>query len=213
MRSLCLWLREIRIHVRSAVLCAWWRALGVKVGRGLRAEGWPVLTLEPRTRLTVGEGVIFRAGVEIRVHEEAEVRIGSGCRIDRGVRLLATHRAVLSLGGGSRVGLGSVLNGGDDITVGAKSLLSGYVFLQTSAHRYEGLGQIQDQGYTHQPVRLGPDCWLGAHAVVLPGVELGAGVVVGALSVVTQSFPAGSVVVGAPARLVKQRSLQAPTVS
>jgi len=38
-------------------------------------------------------------------------------------------------------------------------------------------------------------------------------VVVGALSVVTQSFPAGSVVVGAPARLVKQRSLQAPTVS
>lgn len=53
------------------------------------------------------------------------------------------------------------------------------------------------------PIHLGTGCWIGANAVILCGVRLGAYCVVGAGAVVTQSFPAYSVLVGVPARKVK----------
>ena len=52
------------------------------------------------------------------------------------------------------------------------------------------------------PIRIGRRCWIGANAVVLPGVELRDDVTVGAGAVVTKSCPAGSTVVGIPARPV-----------
>jgi len=53
------------------------------------------------------------------------------------------------------------------------------------------------------PVRIGDRCWIGANAVILPGVTLGRGVVVGAGAVVTRSFPDGVVIAGVPARTVR----------
>lgn len=52
-------------------------------------------------------------------------------------------------------------------------------------------------------IRIGRGSWIGAGAIILPGVELGECCVVGAGSVVRTSWPAGSVIVGVPARLVK----------
>lgn len=60
------------------------------------------------------------------------------------------------------------------------------------------------QSVPERPVRIGRRCWIGANAVVLPGVELGDRVVVGAGSVVTKSFPGGSVLAGVPAKVIRQ---------
>lgn len=54
-------------------------------------------------------------------------------------------------------------------------------------------------------IRIGKYCWIGANAVILKGVRLGRGCIVGAGAVVTKSFPAYSVIVGNPARLVRKR--------
>ncbi|WP_306796757.1 acyltransferase [Rhodopirellula halodulae] len=67
-------------------------------------------------------------------------------------------------------------------------------------------------GATHQwtmqpPISIGKRCWIGANAVVLPGVCLGDNVVVGAGAVVTRSFPENSVVAGVPAKLVSRNSI------
>jgi len=51
---------------------------------------------------------------------------------------------------------------------------------------------------------IGPDCWIGDGAVVM--ADLGQGVTVGAGSVVTRPVPAGSVVVGNPARPIQRAS-------
>jgi acetyltransferase-like isoleucine patch superfamily enzyme len=55
-----------------------------------------------------------------------------------------------------------------------------------------------------KPVRIGKNCWIGASAIILPGVELGDGCIVGAGAVVTHSFPSGSVLAGVPARCIKK---------
>jgi len=61
------------------------------------------------------------------------------------------------------------------------------------------------------PIRIGNYCWVGMHAVILPGVELGDHTIVGAGSVVTQSFPEGHcVLAGNPARVIKRLPLSAP---
>ncbi|WP_226999745.1 acyltransferase [Microbulbifer aggregans] len=56
----------------------------------------------------------------------------------------------------------------------------------------------------NKPVKIGKNCFIGANAILLPGVELGDQVIVGAGSVVTKSFPSNVIVTGNPAKIVKQ---------
>ena len=53
-------------------------------------------------------------------------------------------------------------------------------------------------------VSIGPDCWIGAAAIVM--AEVGAGSTVGAGSVVVKPIPEGCVAVGSPARVVQAKS-------
>jgi acetyltransferase-like isoleucine patch superfamily enzyme len=55
----------------------------------------------------------------------------------------------------------------------------------------------------HCDVWIGDNCFIGAYAIVLPGVRIGDNCVVGAASVVTRDVPDGSWVVGNPARVIR----------
>ena len=54
-----------------------------------------------------------------------------------------------------------------------------------------------------EPCQIGDDAMIGANSVILEGVKIGAGAVVAAGSVVTEDVPAGVVVAGSPARIIK----------
>jgi acetyltransferase-like isoleucine patch superfamily enzyme len=51
--------------------------------------------------------------------------------------------------------------------------------------------------------RIGQRCFIGGRALILPGVEIGDDCIVGAGAVVTKSVPAGSIVVGNPAQVIR----------
>ncbi len=55
-----------------------------------------------------------------------------------------------------------------------------------------------------KPIRVGADCWIGGGAIILPGVEIGAGSTIGAGSVVTRSIPPRSVAAGNPCRVLRR---------
>lgn len=55
--------------------------------------------------------------------------------------------------------------------------------------------------YLH--TRIGQNCFIGGRSMVLPGIEIGDNCVIGAGSVVTKSVPAGSLVAGNPARILR----------
>ena len=55
-----------------------------------------------------------------------------------------------------------------------------------------------------QPIIIGDNCWLGANAIILPGVKLGNHVVIAAGAVVAKSFEQHDILLaGVPARIVK----------
>jgi acetyltransferase-like isoleucine patch superfamily enzyme len=63
--------------------------------------------------------------------------------------------------------------------------------------------RIDEQGVTVSQVTVSDDVWIGANAVVLPGVTIGSHSVVAAGAVVTHDVPAYSLVAGVPAKVIK----------
>lgn len=119
----------------------------------------------------------------------------------------------LSIGHRSTIHSFALINGdisiGSDCLIGPRvTILSGsHIALTTDLIRLQDESHFKNHGqYPSQPVCIGNDCWLGANAVILPGVSLGTGCVVGANAVVTRSFPEYSVIAGVPARLIRTRS-------
>lgn len=58
--------------------------------------------------------------------------------------------------------------------------------------------------YSKGPVVIGKNVWIGDKATICPNITIGDGAIIGANSVVTKDVPAFSIVVGSPARIIKQ---------
>ena len=67
------------------------------------------------------------------------------------------------------------------------------------------LPELRERVYQFNiPVRIGKNCWIGAGAVILPGVTIGDGTVIGAGSIVTKDIPSYVVAVGNPCRVLRE---------
>ena len=64
--------------------------------------------------------------------------------------------------------------------------------------------RIDEQGVCTTPVVIEDDVWIGANAVILPGVRVGTHSVVAAGAVVTKDVPPHSIVAGIPAKIIKK---------
>ena len=59
-----------------------------------------------------------------------------------------------------------------------------------------------------KPVSIGRDCWIGANAVICPGVKIGDNCVIGAGSVVTRDIPDNSFAAGVPCKVIRELTEQ-----
>ncbi|MBR1542506.1 MAG: acyltransferase [Bacteroidaceae bacterium] len=64
--------------------------------------------------------------------------------------------------------------------------------------------RIDEQGISTKPIVIGDDVWIGANAVILPGVTIGKHCVVAAGAVVNKDVPDNCVVGGVPAKIIKE---------
>ena len=89
-----------------------------------------------------------------------------------------------------------------DIYVGDDTMFGPNVTVATAGHPI--LPALREQVYQYNmPVVIGRNCWIGAGAILLPGVHIGDGTVIGAGSVVTKDIPANVVAVGNPCRVLR----------
>ena len=88
------------------------------------------------------------------------------------------------------------------IYVGDHTMFGPGVTVATAGHPI--WPELRERGLQYNaPVRIGRNCWIGAGAVILPGVTIGDNSVIGAGSVVTKDIPADVVAVGNPCRVLR----------
>lgn len=87
----------------------------------------------------------------------------------------------------------------EKITIGNNTIFSNNVSIISANHDLKNKNK-----YIAKQIVIGENCWLGFGVVILPGVEIGDNVVVGANSVVTKSFKSNVVIAGNPAKLIRE---------
>ena len=89
------------------------------------------------------------------------------------------------------------------IYVGDNTMFGPNVVVATAGHPL--LPELREQGFQYNaPVHIGRNCWIGAGAIILPGITVGDNVVVGAGSVVTKDLPSNVVAVGNPCKVLRE---------
>lgn len=101
------------------------------------------------------------------------------------------------------------------IKIGNNVLIASKVYISDHNHgSYDH--NFSDSPYTNpadrkpilKPVIIENLVWIGESCCILPGVTIGEGSIIGALSVVTKNIPAYSIAVGSPAKVVKQYNFE-----
>lgn len=89
------------------------------------------------------------------------------------------------------------------IYIGDYTMIGPNVTIASAGHPI--LPELREKGYQfNMPVHIGKNCWIGAGAVIIPGITVGDNSVIGAGSVVTKDIPANSVAVGNPCRVLRE---------
>ena len=91
------------------------------------------------------------------------------------------------------------------IYIGSHTLIGPNVIIATAGHPV--LPQLREKEYQfNMPVHIGKNCWIGAGAIILPGITIGDNSVIGAGSVVTKDIPDNVVAVGNPCKVLRKIS-------
>lgn len=128
-----------------------------------------------------------------------QVRIGRDSSIAMGCFVTGYH---IAIGDNTVVNRYTYLDGRVPLTIGNNVNISHYTLIQTLTHD----PQNPDFVCLCKPVVIEDHVWIGARAIISPGVRVGEGAVIGAGSVVTRDVEPYTIVAGNPARFIKERS-------
>lgn len=178
-----------------------------------------------RSAAFVGPHVKVRCGK--RLHLSSMATVEPGCRIDalspEGVRLgpraklgagsiVSTTSHLSTLGRGFRLGRDSscgewcYFGTAGGVTIGDDVIMGQFVSFHAQQHYFEDPeNPIRAQGTHAAGIEVGDGTWIGAKATILDGARVGAGSVIAAGAVVRGEHPAGAVLAGVPAKVVRQR--------
>ena len=89
------------------------------------------------------------------------------------------------------------------IYVGDYTMFGPNVTVATAGHPI--LPELREKVYQYNaPVRIGRNCWIGAGAVIVPGITIGDNTVIGAGCIVTKDIPSNVVAVGNPCKVLRE---------
>jgi maltose O-acetyltransferase len=106
----------------------------------------------------------------------------------------------IHLGAGAFLNFGCVILDVVEVRIGDRTQIGPGVQILAADHPRDAAQRATGLEFG-RPVRIGCNVWIGAGALILPGVSVGDDALVGAGSVVTRDVPAGATVVGNPARV------------
>lgn len=189
-----LWLELRRVVALPYVRIAF--ALhGIPWSEGSQMYGMPVIQRHRGSRIEIGKRAAIRSWQNsnplLLNHPTifstrsplASIRIGDDCGFS-GAVIVAAERIDI----------------GNRVSVGSNSII-----VDTDFHPLDPQVRLADYNAgAHRPVIIEDDVFIGMNAIILKGVRIGKGSVVGAGAVVSSDVPAGVIVSGNPARVVRE---------
>jgi acetyltransferase-like isoleucine patch superfamily enzyme len=175
-------LLDVPRGVLSRIRIRFYRLLGLRAGRRNRMES---IRCRQLRQIELGDLNAFTAGCQLWPErtecEGVRIRIGNCNYFNRNVMIDACGY----------------------VEIGDENMFGPDIYITDSNHSF-GDGVVPGKEPMQAGhVKIGNRCWIGAKAIILKDVELGDFCIVGAGAVVTKSFPAGSVLAGVPARLLR----------
>ncbi len=183
-------LKETILAALAAILNRWARHVDREMGE-FHTPWWAELRRHGhRLRYAYWKSLLGHLGEEVLFYER--------------VKVLGPAQVCIS--DHARITSHVILDGRGGLAIGRYTQIGFQSVILTYTHRYENPDKpIIQQGMLGQSVTIGEDVWLGARALVLPGVTIGDGAIIGAGSVVTKDVPVRAIVAGNPARLIRYR--------
>lgn len=168
-----------------------------------------------KTNLVLGKNVNYFPSAIFITSGDGEIRLEDEVYIGRDVELGAGTGKII-IHDGASIQDRCIIVG--DIEIGRYCTISLNVHMSSGRHYYNFKPElyIRDQDTMvqanpvlaekhSQKVTIEDDCWLGINSVIMSGITVGKGSIIGANSVVTKNVEPYSIMVGAPAKLIKKR--------
>ena len=134
-------------------------------------------------------GMIDKCGKNVNVEHGAFLASGKG----------------IEIGDNSGIGLNCRVAG--PLSIGNDVMMAPGVMIFTQNHETRDLSiPMRLQTAPKKKVTIGDDVWIGANALIMPGVSVGDGAIIAAGAVVTKNVDSYAVVGGNPARVIKYRN-------
>ena len=131
-------------------------------------------------------------------------RLAGFCWVQPGVTIVQSNR--LRVGKHFGCNTGTYINAVGEITLGDYVLIGSNVTISSGMHAIDGREPpIFARPAIPKPIAIEDDVWIGAGAVIMPGITLRRGTVIGANSVVTLDTEEYGVYAGAPAKRIRSR--------
>lgn len=145
-------------------------------------------------------------GTDVDVSDSASlnrVQTGNRGKIRHFSILFGGPKKPLQIGDDFFIGTHCYINGCAGLTIGDRVTIAHGVMIFTDSGPNTSPWLQKHYPITADPISIGSDVWIGAGAMILPGVTIGDKCVIGAGSVVREDVAGGTVVAGNPARAIK----------
>lgn len=156
----------------------------------------------------IDKSVILFGRAELFQSKKNSITIGKNTTVGFGTRIRAGFNGKITIGENVLIDDYSYVMAQSSVYIGDNTLVASSCYIIDFNHKYP-LYEFNKYGnseksYERKPIRIGKYVWIGTHVVILPGVEIGDHVVIGAGSIVTKSIPAYTLAVGNPAKVIKR---------
>jgi acetyltransferase-like isoleucine patch superfamily enzyme len=199
-----------------------YRFRGYKIGKNVSIGPGSVII---GTKVTIGDNVKIGLVTIIRGEEiiiERFVTIGSFTVIDSGKIFIGEDSRI-----NEQVIVGGMKTPSSGLKLGKRTIIMEYSFINTTLPIEIGndtgigghcllfthgswLNQLDGFPVTFAPIKLGNNVWLPWRVFIMPGVEVGDNVVIGANSLITKNLPSNVLAAGSPAKIIKENYPEKP---
>jgi acetyltransferase-like isoleucine patch superfamily enzyme len=165
------------------------------------------VTIRHPHKIAIGDNVVIddQCCLDAKGRDNHGITIGSGVFVGRNT-ILSCKNGDIVLDDRANLGFNCEIFSASTVRVGQDVLMAAYTYLVGGDHLYDRTDvPVLQQGRTAQGIDIGAGVWLGAHVVVTDGSTVGRDAIVGAGAVVVGAIPEFAIAVGTPAKVIRDR--------